>query len=185
MAAPSERDIRALRREQVALEKERQELLERVEKQKSRLSSSQRKSKDEAQTEKTPVAPQVSTQQTQDVAENITRSREAVKEISHQPLQPRTSETLREELLRWLNDSKGTIHEEHTEKGSSTHDSMEHLSVFSEDTSRKETAMTYDQTLRQHEDITARMETLRRSLGVPEQNTWHEEQRWSFRERER
>ena len=146
MAAPSERDLRALRREQDALEKERQELLARVEKQRTRLISSQRKSEDEAQTEKAPTAPQVSTQQTQDVAQNAARTKDVIKEVSHQPLQPRIPENLREELHRRLNDSNGTIHEESAEKAPSTHDSMEHLSVFSdgEDTARKDTATTYD-----------------------------------------
>ena len=166
MAAPSERDLRALRREQDALEKERQELLARVEKQRTRLISSQRKSEDEAQTEKAPTAPQVSTQQTQDVAQNAARPKDVIKEVSHQPLQPRTSENLREELHRWLDDSNGTLHEEAAEKAPSTNDSMEHLSVFSdgENTAGKDTVMTYDQTLRQHDDIKARMEELRSSL---------------------
>ena len=163
MAAPSDRELRALRREQAALEKERQELLERVEMQRTRLISSQRKSEDEAQTDKAPTAPQVSTLQMQDVAKNAAGPKDAIKEISHQPLQPRTSENLGEELHRSLNDSNATIHEEAAEKAPSTHDSMEHLSVFSHgaDTTRKDTATTYDQTLRQHDDIFGSMMILK------------------------
>ena len=81
MAAPSERELRALRREQAALEKERQELLERVEKQRTRLISSQRKSEVEAQTEKAPTAPQVSTQQTQDVAQYAARPKDVKRKL--------------------------------------------------------------------------------------------------------
>ena len=96
---------------------------------------------------------------------------ETEKKADRQQLGPRSSESLREELDRWLNDSTNSVQDEPTEKAPillrtpSMHGRIDELPIFSDDkeTARKETKV-HDWTPHQSKDISSRIAELRKSL---------------------
>ena len=104
---------------------------------------------------------------------------ETEKKNDNQQPGPRSSESLREELDRWLNDSTNSVQDEPTEKAPillrtpSTHGRIDDLPVFSDDEeerARKETKL-HDWTPHQSKDISSRIAELRKSLTLSMEKT--------------
>ena len=166
--------MRALKRQQIALEQERKDLLDRVERQQSLIDSLQKKSGDKAQTGKQPILPQSPLQQMIGAMADTASTGETEKKDDRQQPGPRSSESLREELDRWLNDSTNSVQDEPTEKAPillctpSTHGRIDDLPVFSDDEeerARKETKL-HDWTPHQSKDISSRIAEHRKSLTL-------------------
>ena len=164
MEQMSERDIRALKRHQASLELERKELLEKLERQKARIRSLENKGEDAKQKEATAYVSHGPLQAVQGAISKPVISRE---EEVRQATEPRSLESWREDLDRWLKDSKSSVKDGATVESPillRSPGSIKSLPVFSddEDMVRKE-PIEKGWTL-QKGDLSSRIDVLRKTI---------------------
>ena len=164
MEQMSERDIRALKRHQASLELERKELLEKLERQKARIRSLENKGEDAKQKEATANVSHGPLQAVQGATGKPVISRE---EEVRQATEPRSLESWREDLDRWLKDSKSSVKDGATVESPillRSPGSVKSLPVFSddEDLVRKE-PIEKGWTL-QKGDLSSRIDVLRKTI---------------------
>ena len=164
MEQMSERDIRALKRHQASLELERKELLEKLERQKARIRSLENKGEDAKQKEATANISHGPLQAVQGATSKPVISRE---EEVRQAIEPRSLESWREDLDRWLKDSKSSVKDGATVESPillRSPGSVKSLPVFSddEDMVRKE-PIEKGWTL-QKGDLSSRIDVLRKTI---------------------
>ena len=164
MEQMSERDIRALKRHQASLEQERKELLKKLERQKARIRSLENKSEDAKQKEATASVSHGPLQAVQGATSKPGISRD---EEVRQTTEPRSLESWREDLDRWLMDSKSSVKDGATVESPillRSPGSVKSLPVFSDDEVmvRKE-PIEKGWTL-QKGDLSSRIDVLRKTI---------------------
>ena len=111
----SDRDVRALKRQQAVLEQERKELLERVARQKTRIDSLEKKEENRSKNETTVRQTQGPLQEANGAASKQAEGAERLqKQAAESPTRPRKPESLQAELYRWLH-SKTSSQDENTQ----------------------------------------------------------------------
>ena len=169
----SDRDVRALKRQQAVLEQERKELLERVARQKTRIDSLEKKQDNRSKNETTAKQTHGPLQEEANGAASKQAEGAERLQADKSPTRPRTFESLQEELHRWL-DSKTSTQDGDT-RGSPmllrSPGSIKSLPVFSDDESisedenlaRKEHVQ--NRTLQAKEGLSSRIAALKQSLA--------------------
>ena len=170
----SDRDVRALKRQQAVLEQERKELLERVARQKTRIDSLEKKEENRSKNETTVRQTQGPLQEANGAASKQAEGAERLqKQVAESPTRPRKPESLQAELYRWLH-SRTSSQDEKTQESPMllrSPGSIKSLPVFSDDESisedenlaRKENVQ--NRTLQAKEGLSSRIAALRQSLA--------------------